>query len=204
MSKILKININNIKRQKFKKIKDVYKLLKFDKVVLAGGALRSLIDLKEKVADYDVYFLGEKEDVFSKDGIREKVSWYLQQLGFEKIFECKNEQLRTFRWDKTKIQLITLKDCVYESPEDIIDSFDINACRFALYKDVLYLSKYSINDVIKKKVSLHKITYPVSTMRRIFKYKNKGYNVFEATKSFVLTVNASSYEQEQLDLEYLD
>ncbi len=78
-----------------------------------------------------------------------------------------------------KIQLITKR--FYENVEDLIDSFDINACRIALYQNNIYINKVTINDIKKKLVTLNTITHPNSTFRRIMKYSKKGYKVPKET-----------------------
>lgn len=156
-------------------------------VFLAGGAVRALIT-NEKPADYDLFFKSQE----AVTAVREE----LEADGCELKFECPEGKLFTYvkTWEddyyagtpeyfqSIKIQLIL--DSI-GGPEQIIEGFDFNACRAAIDNDYLYCDIDFIRDVVTKELSMHRVTYPVATLKRFGKYARKGYNINKAAKQFV-------------------
>ena len=132
---------------------------------LAGGVFRHLFDKEDKIIDYDIFFKNED----GKTDIKEK----LDKIGANNIFSCPNGKLFTYRYEDLKIQLIT--EFTYNNVFELVDSFDINACRFCYHENKFYFNKESIKDVKKKRITLHRADFPAATFNRIIKYKNKGY-----------------------------
>ena len=76
---------------------------------------------------------------------------------------------------KTKPSIQLIRTRFYSSPEDVIDSFDFTVCQFAASKEGLTFSPMGLLDMARKRLVLHRITFPSSTMRRMLKYAKKGY-----------------------------
>ncbi|MDR3502952.1 MAG: hypothetical protein P4L79_10240 [Legionella sp.] len=152
-----------------------YNLLNKD-VILAGGALRHLFDEEDVISDFDMFFTNKISALST--GIM------LEALGYKVIYKCPKGFLTTYKKESTapgtkdlnmKIQLITER--YYDSVQELIDTFDITACRFA-YDGTNLATYYSaIRDVKKRRVDLHKISYPAATFRRMIKYHDKGYRM---------------------------
>ncbi len=149
-------------------------LANFQGSMLAGGALRSMID-QTPVCDYDFYF--------NSPDVADKVRSFLTDAGAIKIFQCPENKLTTFKLNGMKIQLITIK--YFKHPLDVIALFDINAARhiFTVEKDktmgILHSGENSVSDAENKIITLHSITWPLATFKRIERYKNKGYSISE-------------------------
>jgi hypothetical protein len=80
----------------------------------------------------------------------------------------------TVRCDgRPSIQIIRAR--FFDSPEAVIDSFDFTACQFAIGKEGLVFSPGGMLDMVRKRLVVHRITFPASTMRRMIKYTAKGY-----------------------------
>lgn len=173
-----------------------------ENVILAGGSLRTFVDPKDCVKDFDLFFLGE-EIKETKDKLEEEI----KAKGGKKIFQCKEDELRSFELHGMKIQLISIKNKKYSSVEHLLDSFDINASRFALSVEgdyfYLHFTRQSILDIKKKHITINVVTYPVATIKRICKFKEKGYNVTLAAKEFVQQVSKNSQEMD-LETVYVD
>jgi len=141
-----------------------------DKTWLAGGALQTLVDKEAKIFDYDIFF-GEKEEVIN-------VRRSLPVQGYALIFECPKGELYTYKHPSfgTKIQLIT--KFFYPNMESVIDSFDIKAGMFITNGRELVWTKDAVKGVKDKILEIHRITYPISTLKRLVKYaKDKGYSI---------------------------
>ena len=188
------IKTRNLKNWRFNAIRSfiTYGFLR-DNVVLAGGSLRTFVDPKDQVQDFDLFFLGEETRE-----IKDKLEDEIKAKGGKKSFQCKEDELRSFELHGMKIQFISIKNKKYSSVEHLLDSFDINASRFALH-----VTEQSVRDVKKKHITINTVTYPVATLKRICKFKEKGYNVTLAAKEFVQQVSKNS---EGMDLEtvYVD
>lgn len=154
-------------------------------MVLAGGAARSLYDPEATINDYDFFFIKNGCLNFA-DGIS-AARQMLTEAGFENTYTCPKGWLYTYesKERKIKIQLITEKE--YDSVEALLDSFDLTAAMFAVdFTNTVYYTEQAVEDVKNKKLNLHKISYPVSTFKRIMKYiMLHGFKAGDIGKQFV-------------------
>lgn len=150
-------------------------------VCLAGGAGRRFFG-EQETADYDLFFVTGANDKLEE---KDKVSDYLLSVGFEVIFLCEKDELRSFKRGDIKVQLIDVRD--YLSPQEVINSFDINAGRFGFFGGALHFDRAALRDFRRKHISLHVLTYPAATINRIGKYKSKNppYKTTYASQDFV-------------------
>lgn len=136
--------------------------------ILAGGALRAVVD-KSTVLDYDLFCKGEAELVRLK-------TLALKWTGTRKVFECPNNELVTVRCGAFKIQIINVPDG--NDPVKLLKSFDIIPSMFALDKGGhLYAHRLAMKCAMRRYVLLGRITYPIATLKRLEKFKMKGYKV---------------------------
>lgn len=176
-------NLSKLKPHRSWQIKQFLDLEILDEsCVLAGGALRSLVDFTP-VNDYDIFLISENLDdlLLKKKKIEEKI----KLRGFKQIFNCPKNELSTFKLGPIKIQIINIDNKIYKFKEDIINEFDFHLCRLALDHDNdLLIDIKAIENIKRKYLSIHKITNPSSTINRFVKYKISGYNIFNAVKEF--------------------
>lgn len=78
-------------------------------------------------------------------------------------------------FDGVKCQLI--KAWFNPTPADTIDRFDLTVSQFAFDGENIIFNPLALNDVLSKKLVLHRLHLPTSTFRRIMKYKERGYEV---------------------------
>jgi hypothetical protein len=166
-----------------------------DGVILAGGALRSLVDAEDKVQDYDLFFL----DQLKVEAVKNK----LKDNNFNLIFECPKGELFSYVNSKgTKVQLILKRK--YSSCEDIISSFDITACCCAYDGNNFWKNTRFIFDNLNKLININKVEYPIATMKRISKYISKGFKLTpDAASKFVTEVNSMKLDDNNTAL-YID
>lgn len=158
---------------------DVLDIIK-DGVVLAGGALRYLVDPDDTPQDYDLFFTDVSKI--------EKTKKYFVHNGYTKVFECPEGKLVTFKYGDTKVQLINKRE--YLDCNDIISSFDITACCAAYDGKEFYKHERFVFDNLNKLININSIEYPMATMKRIAKYSRKGFRLTtKATEDFVTFVN---------------
>lgn len=166
-------------------------------VWLAGGALRSLIDRDDPVVDFDLFFKTEEA--------RDVTVAKLEALGAECIFKCPEGKLQTFKLNLDgkdyKIQVITPQ--FYGNADTLLDTFDLHACRFAYDGDKITLFRSSIRAIRDKVATIHRVTHPNATFRRLLKYRDKGYKIpNQAIDMLVETVYDAGMEAKTLSREF--
>lgn len=62
-------------------------------------------------------------------------------------------------------------------PEEIVSTFDLSVCEWAIDRENVYWGAYAVQDTARRIVRLDTIHHPYSTWRRVAKYMNKGYGV---------------------------
>jgi hypothetical protein len=63
----------------------------------------------------------------------------------------------------------------YDNAEHVIDSFDFTVIQFAFTNKEFVFNGMSFMDLARKRLVLHRMQFPASTMRRLIKYTQKGY-----------------------------
>ena len=176
---------------------------------LAGGAVRRLLQGQSSLdSDLDFFFNGETQF--------QDFAAALVTAGFTLKRETEHHQhyvgkVTTHRPDETEatfeqvinVQLIRFK--YYESAAGVIDSFDFTICQFAYDGTTLTMADLALWDLARKRLVLHQLTYPVSTMRRLLKYQKQGYFACAGCLTEILARTVGQPElQGQLQIAYVD
>lgn len=171
-----------------------------DGVVLAGGALRKLVDSMEVIADYDLFFVG---DDANKTLVLADLESRLKSIGYTLVFRCPKGELTTFKKDnEPKVQIVNKRN--YTTMDDLISSFDITACCAAYNGDQIITNSRFVFDNLNKKININRVEYPNATLRRILKYAAKGFKLSnQGSKDFILAVNGMDITPEN-DVFYID
>lgn len=188
-----KIDMRHIHKHKFAGIQPILELdiINHD-VWLAGGSLQTLVNKGDVIYDYDIFF----KDLWRA----EHVKTMLVNKGFECIFSCPLGELFTFKRpsDGIKVQLITKFQ--YENVEQMLQSFDLQASMWGMDHQFVYTSRETISSTKHKRITFNKISYPIATLKRIFKYKDvKGYTIDnDALLSLVININTMDLDESNL------
>lgn len=171
-----------------------------DCLVLAGGALRKLVDNNDIIVDYDLFFLNTPEKSSVKDNIVQNMKG---SENYKKVFECPEGKLYTFvRDDGIKLQIIDKRS--YKDCDDLISSFDITASSACWDGVAFYKHERFVFDVLNKRLNINSVEYPVATLKRLMKYQSKGYKLTnEASKEFVMKVSSTEWGEQDLEF-YID
>ena len=154
---IKQIHIDNLRKSRFSKIAAVWSLgIIGNESFLAGGALRTVIDNKEEIADFDIFF----EEKFPEDAPRFvtcesedgtvynpilppprllEIQKILEKEKFKLVFECQKGELYSYKKDGVKIQLIL---SVMGHPVNVINDFDFGAAAAAFDGTYFYYSTF--------------------------------------------------------------
>ena len=177
--------------------------------IIAGGALRTLLDEEDNVKDIDLFFT-------SQQGI-DSTKILLENKDFVQVFACPLGYLFTYiLFDEdtkkqdgsvqknvlAKVQLITRS--LYKDIDAVVTSFDLMPCCVAWDGKQLVFAEKWIRSVRKKMLYLNNLTYPVATLNRINKYKQKGYYASEGFYvDIIKEIQGKVFDGEQLAL-YID
>ena len=180
-------------------------------VYIAGGCLRNLLGGDDIVADIDIFF----RDSESLKKTIDLMSWY-DETWYE-AFRCPAGELITYKTvidrakeditkedykNQRKIQFITRN--FYSSPKELINSFDFVPTCACLYENILYTHPNWVKSVRKKVLNTHFMSYPVASIFRMMKYKDKGYIVpSESVIEMVTQINEAELDEGRLAL-YID
>lgn len=149
-------------------------LLAIDGVYLAGGLLRTLFS---DVDELDPNFTDV--DLFFRDGeALQRAKQFMFGTCYHSYFICPEGKLTSYVYldgeePKWKVQFITLT--FYDSPEEVIESFDFTVTGFATDGETLFMLDTAIEDTLSRHLKWNKLTYPASSLRRMMKYARKGY-----------------------------
>lgn len=206
----------NIKKDRLKGIDEYTDGLWFNElsniegVYLAGGALRNLLGGGDVIADIDLFF---RDIVALKKAISimsELETWY-------EAFRCPANELITYKTvidkpdeEKTpkdfnnqgKIQFITKS--FYPSISDLINSFDFVPTCAGMYEGILYTHPDWVKSVKKRTLSLNFVSFPVASIFRMMKYKEKGYCIPSSTVvDMVMEISDGEFDGDRMAL-YVD
>jgi len=164
----------------------------------AGGAVRRTLSKQALDSDFDFFFRSEAHLGEWERSLPSTLS---------KVRESEHHK----HWRGTvgdsavPVDIQAIRFRYYSSAEEVIDSFDYTITQFALEGDQLVTTPSALWDLGRRKLAIHKITYPVATMRRMLKYTNQGFTACNGCMAQILRETAASPEaMAKLDLQYVD
>jgi hypothetical protein len=168
-------------------------------VWLAGGALRRTLIGQGLTSDMDFFFSSrEKLESFRAE---------LTSMGAKKKNETKHQETYLFTpedWEYDEIEVQLIKIGYYSSATDLLDSFDFTITQFAYDGTNLYTGPYSLWDLSRKRLAVHKITYGVASMRRMIKYSNQGFTACAGCMGEFLLEIAEDPSKINMEVQYID
>lgn len=164
---------------------------------IAGGAVRALLLNQPITTDVDFFFKSaEACDKFLASCKKDK--------GFRAVSE--NEHCVTFklmREDKWyKVQAIRI--AYYENPRACLDTFDFTICQLAVVDYKLIVGEYTLWDLARRRLALHKLTYGAATVRRLLKYTNQGFTACSGCITAILSAVGDDPSLINAETQYVD
>ena len=164
---------------------------------VAGGAVRRAVLGEPLTTDYDIFF--QSEAYYDRAVARIDAS----ELGyFTKVKTTKNHTEYTCK-EGIRYQLI--KAFFWgDRFESVIDHFDFTICQW-LYNPTeltVHTTVEAMTDTLRKRLAVNKVTYPVSTMRRLIKYTSQGYYACSGCLNDL--IEATSKVETEDTFEYVD
>ena len=152
------------------KVKEIFhelfpteEIIKKCKPIIAGGIFSSLLD-NRKINDVDIFVEDTKNIVkhFSKN---KKI---------KKLFE--NDLVINYKYKDLKLQVI--KKYLYSNYADVVEVFDFTIVGCCYIGDgMIYYNDRFFIDNAQKKLVISRLTQPLSTLQRTYKYTKRGYNL---------------------------
>lgn len=191
----------------FDKIMEALPVVSSNGPWLGGGALRRLLSGTDIFgSDFDFFFASKEQmDDFEKELVdnclqvesvhkTKNAITYKGKIKLENESDCERKDII--------IQLININ--YYNKVDDLLDSFDFTICQFAWDGKNLHCGEYSLWDLARKKLAVHKITYPVASVRRMIKYTKQDFYACSGCIKKILETVASNPESIDLSVEYVD
>lgn len=166
---------------------------------LAGGALRRTLLGQEPDSDFDFFFRDADQLLDFTHG--------LETRGLTKVRETEHHVHYRGRigdlGGERDVQCIRFR--YYQTADEVIDSFDFTVCMFAFDGSTLTAGDMALWDLGRKRLAVHKLTYPLASMRRLLKYGRQGFFACNGCLSTLLTETAERPELRQtLGVAYVD
>lgn len=164
---------------------------------LAGGALRRTLLQQEPESDFDFFFR-------DADQLNEFMS-ALKAKGLSLVRETEHHMhLRgTLEGSEIPVDIQCIRFAFYTDARAVVDSFDFTICQFCFDGTTLTTGEHSLWDLGRKRLALRRLTYPVSSMRRVLKYTKQGFNACAGCLASILRETAANPEF-NLEIEYVD
>jgi len=104
--------------------------------------------------------------------------------------------------DEWTINVQCIHHQFYANTEALLDSFDFTICQFAYDGTSICTTELTIIDSQRKRLVPHKITFGVSSLRRIVKYSKQGYYMCGgAATSFLNQIKPENIRGEVISLD---
>lgn len=164
----------------------------------AGGAIRRTLSGRPLDSDFDFFFR-------SAEHLAEWEKQLPDTLTLVKETEHHKSWRGTLPGCEKPVEIQAIRFRFYDSSEAVIDSFDYTITQFALDRGLLVTTPYALWDLGRRKLAIHRVTYPVATMRRMLKYARQGFSACRGCMAQLLRDTAASPEaMAELDIEYVD
>jgi hypothetical protein len=180
---------------------------------ICGGAVRKTIQKVELDSDLDVFFKtqDQRDDVFNKllkhnprvehqhhkeSGLAVTNLYFSKKTPFYDWITIGGPKSSEF-----KVQLISYG--FFDTIEKVLDSFDFTIAQFGYDGKDFVTGPYSLFDLGRMRLAVHKVTYPVSNMRRLLKYTSQGFYACNGCLG-ELALGIHKLDNINLDMVYVD
>lgn len=164
----------------------------------AGGAIRRVLNKQPLDSDFDFFFRSAEELADWETKLPSTLS-LVRETAHHKHWKGRIDD------SAIAVDIQAIRFRFYETASQVIDSFDYTITQFVLDGDKLVTTPFALWDLSRKRLAIHKVTYPVATMRRMLKYGSQGFTACSgcmATLFRETTLNPQALAS--LDIGYID
>lgn len=165
---------------------------------IAGGILRQSILNERRECDVDCFFQSETQ--------RQQFETELLANGAYKKYT--NEFNSTFILpSKEKVPQLEVQ-CIfiqyYPTLQAVLDTFDYTICQFGFDGNTLICGPFSLYDLARKRLVLHKLTHGPASLRRALKYASQGYTLCVGAAASLLKATVENPQVIDVEPKYFD
>lgn len=213
------MKLENVKQHIFKNIFGYVDESIKDKVFVAGGCIRDLLN-DNTPKDYDIFCTSEE--------VIDKLKNNLLDAGASVTSEY--DKYVNLSFNRMTIQIVKL--FTYKTPQELIDTFDFTICQACVFCEKILNPHESLNDaslsiievtlaqstpytyipgfikcqtyfedVLTKNLRIAKLTYPVDSLRRAFRFNEKG---FKPCKETLFIMSKAIHDMDENDIASLN
>lgn len=166
---------------------------------LGGGALRRLVLGQDALeSDLDFFFASDMQRLTFEAGL----------LGLDTKEIKRTDHHTEFAVFIPSIKKTVRIQCIhflyYNNAAEVVDSFDFTVCQLAYDGTKLTVGDYTLWDLARKRLALHRLTYGLSTVRRLLKYTKQGFSACSGVITAILNDIADHPEKIASNVKYVD
>ena len=164
---------------------------------VAGGALRRTLLGMALDSDVDYFFRDAGQKAVFQDEILGRGARVVGQREHATTYEVPREDS-----EPLIVQAITM--AYYPTLEHVLDSFDFTITQFGYDGSALVCGEFSLWDLSRKRLALHKLTFGVSTVRRLIKYARQGFTACGGVLASILEEVVANPQAVNREVDYVD
>lgn len=173
-------------------------LPKKEGVWIAGGAVRRTLASQPLDSDFDFFFR-------DADALAAWEADLPETLSLVRETEHHKHWHGILPGSDLPVDVQAIRFRFYDNAADVIDSFDYTITMFALDGDDLVTTPEALWDLGRKRLAIHRVTYPVATMRRMLKYTKQGLTACQGCMATLFRETAANPDaMSHLDIGYVD
>lgn len=165
---------------------------------IAGGAVRRTLLNEPLKSDVDFFFRDEEQALAFASDMEMRSAWIISTREQVTTWGIKVNEGK----DTVIVQSITL--AYYADLEAVLDSFDFTITQFGWDGESLVCGQFSLWDLARKRLALHKLTFGVSTVRRLIKYTRQGFTACGGVLASILEEVVAHPETIHREMTYVD
>lgn len=162
---------------------------------LVGGSVRRFILGKPQDSDFDIGFASQSQLESSAATLLERGAKQTIDTNFYRGFTIEIGE---------KTRVIQFLKVAYGTAAEVIDSFDFTICQTAFDSESLIFGDYTLYDLGRKRLAIHKVTHAKSTVRRLLKYGNQGFTVCNGCIDSILKAVVANPSLADSNIHYVD
>lgn len=164
---------------------------------IAGGAVRRAVK-GEKSIDSDVDLFFANADQLSA------AAKSMESSGAVKCAETEHVVGYSINFEGALIPVQLIRIGYYADAASLLDSFDFTICQFATDGESLIVGEFSLFDLARRRLALHRLTYGVATVRRLIKYTRQGFTACGGVLADILESAVADPKAIGRSVEYVD
>jgi hypothetical protein len=161
---------------------------------MVGGGVRRLIAQMPQESDFDVSFSSVEQLIVTRDRLLAK-GWNIKR-------ETDAHVELYGKLGKRDGQLIQLLKLSY--PKTLAEVLDFTICQFGYDGESLVCGEYSLWDLARRRLALHKLSFGASSVRRMTKYGKQGFTFCQGTIVSILEAVAKDPAVIRAEITYVD